>query len=108
MSKYMYRVSYTQSGIQGVLKEGGTSRKDFVEKMAAGMGGTIESFYFTFGDQDVIVIADMPDDATAAAVSMAVGGSGAASIETTVLLDPSVIDKASGITTGYRPPGASG
>lgn len=105
MPRYMYRVSYTQSGIQGVMKEGGTSRKDFVEKMAAGMGGSVESFYFTFGDQDVIVIADMPDEATAAAISMAVGASGAASIETTVLLEPSVIDTATGITTGYRPPG---
>lgn len=105
MPKYMYRVSYTQSGIQGVLKEGGTSRKDFVGKMAAQMGGSIESFYYTFGDQDVIVIADMPDDETAAAISMAVGASGAASIETTVLLEPSAIDKATSITTGYRPPG---
>jgi uncharacterized protein with GYD domain len=105
MPKYMYRVSYTQSGIQGVLKEGGTSRKDFVGKMAAQMGGSIESFYYTFGDQDVIVIADMPDEETAAAISMAVGASGAASIETTVLLEPSSIDKATGITTGYRPPG---
>jgi uncharacterized protein with GYD domain len=105
MAKYMYRVSYTQSGIQGVMKEGGTSRKDFVEKMAAQLGGSIESFYFTFGDQDVIVIADMPDDETAAAISMAVGASGAASIETIVLLEPSSIDKATSISTGYRPPG---
>jgi uncharacterized protein with GYD domain len=107
MPKYMYRVSYTQSGIQGVMKEGGTSRKELVEKMAAQMGGSIEAFYFTFGESDVVVIADMPDDATAAAISMAVGASGAASIETTVLLEPSTVDKATGISTGYRPPGAS-
>jgi uncharacterized protein with GYD domain len=106
MPKYLFQASYSQSGIQGVMKEGGTSRKESIEKMTAQMGGTIEAFYFTFGESDVIVIADLPDEASAAAISMAVGASGAASIETSVLLEPSVIDKASGISTGYRPPGA--
>jgi uncharacterized protein with GYD domain len=102
----MFEVSYTQSGIQGVVKEGGSSRKDFIDKLIANMGGSMEAFYFTFGDNDVIVIAQLPDDATAAAISMAVGASGAAMGKTTVLLDPSAIDEAAQRPTGYRPPGA--
>jgi len=98
-------VSYSVQGTQGLKKEGGTGRKELVEKLAAEMGGTIEAFYFAFGDDDVYVIADLPDNTNAAAVALAVGSSGAVNIKTTVLLTPEEVDRASKISVAYRPPG---
>jgi uncharacterized protein with GYD domain len=106
MARYLFNVSYTQSGVQGVLKEGGSSRRDSIAKVLAEMGGTMESFDFAFGEDDVIVIVDVPDAATAAALSMSVGASGAARIRTTPLISPEEIDRASNISVGYRPPGS--
>ncbi len=105
MPKYLWQVSYTIEGAKGLLKEGGTSRRETVSHLVEHLGGTIEAFYYQFGTDDVLVIADMPNEATAAAVSLNVGASGAAHINTTVLLAPEVIDEAAHTSVGYRPPG---
>ena len=63
MPKYLYEASYTQQGVQGLLREGGSSRERTIKELASGLGGTIEAFYYAFGDTDVFVIADIPDDA---------------------------------------------
>ena len=94
MPKYLLQVSYTASGAQGVMKEGGSSRRDTVAKLLADAGGTLDEFYFTFGEDDVITIVDLPDHASVAALSMTIGASGAASVKTTVLLTPEEIDQA--------------
>lgn len=106
MPRYMIEVSYTREGIQGIMKEGGSSRADFVGKMIADLGGSLESFYFAFGEDDVVVIADLPDSETAAAVGLTVGASGAATTKTTVLLTPAEIDTATHKSIAYRAPGA--
>ena len=106
MAKYLYKVSYSADGLRGVMKEGAASRASFIEKLVANIGGQMEAFYFAFGDADVYVIADLPDDTTAAAVAMAVASSGVGSIETVKLLTPDQVDAARGIDTGYKPPGA--
>lgn len=105
MSKYLWQVSYTPEGMKGILKEGGTSRRMMVEKMAANLGGTIESFNFAFGDDDVYLIGDFPSNVDVAAVAMTVGASGAASVKTTVLLSPEEIDEATHKVVEYRAPG---
>jgi uncharacterized protein with GYD domain len=104
MRKYLWQVSYTVQGTHGLLHEGGTSRREFVTKLVADLGGKIEAFYYAFGETDVVVIAEVPDEATAAAVSLVVGASGAATINTTVLLDPELIDEATHKSIPYRPP----
>lgn len=104
--KYLWRVSYSQDGMKGVLKEGGTSRRTMIEKVAANMGGTIESFHFAFGEDDAYIIADLPSNVDVAAVAMTVGAAGAASVRTTVLLTPEDIDAAIDKTVEYRAPGA--
>ena len=73
MPKYLFQASYTAEGVRGILKEGGSSRRDHIAELARGLGGTLESFYFAFGGTDAFVIAELPDNATAAAVSLAVG-----------------------------------
>jgi uncharacterized protein with GYD domain len=104
--KYLWKVSYTQEGMKGVLKEGGTSRRTMIDKLVSNMGGTLETFYFAFGEDDVILIADFPSNIDVAAVAMTVGAAGAAKVHTTVLLTPEDIDQAIEKTVEYRAPGA--
>lgn len=106
MARYLYKVSYSADGMKGVMKEGAENRATFIAKMAADVGGSLESFDFAFGETDAYVVCDLADDETAAAIAMAVGASGTGSIQTVKLLSPAQIDKARGITTGYRAPGA--
>ena len=105
MPKYLFSGSYTQEGVKGLLKEGGSSRRATIEALAKGMGGSIEAFYYAFGENDVYVIGDMPDHETAAAISLAVGASGAVQLNTTVLITPEEIDQAAKKTVDYRPSG---
>ena len=106
MAKYMIQASYTQSGVQGVLKEGGSGRRDAIGKLLADLGGSLEGFYFAFGQDDVFVIADLPDNVTAAAIGLTVAASGAVTSRTVVLLTPEEIDRATQQSVAYRPPGA--
>lgn len=107
MAKYMIKASYSADGLKGVMKAGGTSRVTAVERAIQGVGGSLESFYFAFGGDDVYVIADVPDNAAAMAIAATVGSSGAIeSYETVVLLTPSEVDKAMDVTVDYAPPGS--
>jgi uncharacterized protein with GYD domain len=105
MPKYLIQASYVGEGLKGLLKEGGSSRKATVEAVMKGMGGTLESFYYMFGEDDVIGIGDFPDNATAAAFSLAINASGVVKARTTVLMTPEEVDKAAKKTVDYRPPG---
>ena len=69
------------------------------------LGGRVEAFYFAFGDDDVYIIADVPDNVTITAISLAVNASGAVKVKTTVLLTPEEVDQAAKMTVNYRPPG---
>jgi uncharacterized protein with GYD domain len=107
MAKYLVKVSYSVEGLKGVMKAGGTSRVKVVERAVAGVSGSLESFYFAFGSDDVYVIADLPDHAAAIALAAAVVSSGAVdSYETVVLLSPSEVDTAMNVAVDYTPPGA--
>ena len=70
MPKYLFQVSYSTDGVKGLLHDGGTKRKSVVKTMIESAGGTLEAFYYAFGGYDVICIADLPDDTSAAAVSL--------------------------------------
>ncbi len=102
MAKYMVAGSYTVEGIKGVLKEGGTGRRKAVESALKALGGHLESFYFTFGANDVFGVADVPDNVTAAAFAMAIGATGTIRITTTVLLTPEEVDQAAKKTVAFR------
>ena len=106
IAKFLINGSYTAEGAKGLMKEGGTARKAAVQKALNGLGGKIESIYYTFGASDVIVIVDIPDAISALALSMAVNASGAVRISTTPLLTVEEVDEACKKTTSYRPAGA--
>ena len=105
MPKYLVEASLTAEGVRGVQKEGGTSRVKAVTAAIKGLGGKLECYYFAFGERDVFLIADFPDNASAASFAMAVGSSGAVRAKTTVLLTPAEVDRAVKRKVGYRPPG---
>ena len=104
MPKYLISASYTQEGMRGLLKEGGTSRRSTVTRLIKSMGGSLEIFYYAFGDDDVYIILDMPDEVSATAISLAIGATGAVRLKTTVLISPEAIDEAVKKTVNYRAP----
>jgi len=105
MPKYLIQASLTQSGVQGVLKEGGTSRREAVSKLAESVGGKLEGFWFAFGDTDVYVLIDAPDNVSVAAASMTTSATGAVTTRTVVLITPEEMDAAAKKSVQYRPPG---
>lgn len=106
MAKYLIVASYTSQGVQGVIAKGGTARREAVEKMVADLGGQVESFYFGFGEGDAYVTVDLSDNIGAAAIAMAVGATGMASVRTIVLMTPEEIDRAAHTSVNYAPPGS--
>ena len=105
MTKYLIKASYNAEGVKGLLKVGGVSRKQAIDKMVNELGGNLEVFYYAFGQYDVYAICSFPDQATAAAIALTINASGLVSISTTVLVDPEEIDKAKDISVEYRAPG---
>ena len=106
MPKYLIQANYTPTGMQGLLKEGGSSRRQVFADLASEQGGALESFYYAFGGADLYMIFDLPDATTAAAVSLVITAGGALSISTVQLITPEEIDAAVNRTVTYRPPGA--
>ena len=105
MPKYLIQATYTGDGTKGLVKEGGSKRRATVAANVKTAGGTVEAFYFAFGETDAFVIVDLPDNASAAALSMAVNASGAVAVKTQVLLTPEEVDRATKKTVKYRAPG---
>jgi uncharacterized protein with GYD domain len=106
MPKYMFKVSYSTDGLRGMMRQGAADRSAQIGRLMEANGGSLEGFHFAFGDTDAYVIADLPGDTAAAAISLAVASAGVGSIQTVKLLTPAEVDEARGIETGYPPPGA--
>lgn len=105
MPKYLAHCNYVGEGVKGLLKDGGSKRRAVVEKLVESMGGTVEAFYYAFGETDLYVIAELPDNESMTAVALLVAASGAINIKTTVLLTPEEVDEAAKKTPIYQPPG---
>lgn len=105
MAKYLLKANYTVDGLQGLLKEGGTGRREAINKAITSVGGKLESLYYAFGETDLFLIIDMPDNVTAAATTLIASAAGSSVTKITVLLTPEEVDAATKITADYRPPG---
>ena len=105
MPKYMVQFNYSKVGGAGLLKDGGTKRREVVTKGVKAAGGKVEAFYFAFGKYDGVIIADLPDNTTAAAISLAVGATGSGECVTTPLLTVDEVDQAVKKHVDYTPPG---
>jgi uncharacterized protein with GYD domain len=105
MAKYLLEANYTLDGVKGVKAQGGSARHAAAAAAAESVGGKVEQFYFAFGSTDAFIIADFPDNVSAAALALAVSAAGGATVRTVVLLTAAEMDDAAGRTVGYRPPG---
>ena len=106
MPFYLVQASYTSQATAAMVKSP-QDRAAAVRPVIERMGGKLHGLWFAFGDYDAVVIAEMPDNASAAAVALAVGSSGGiSSYRTTPLLTTAeameAMKKAGG--TGYQPP----
>ena len=105
MAKYLFHGSYTEEGLKGLLEEGGSKRREAAQRVIESAGGTLEAYYFAFGDNDFYVLVDLPDNVSTTTVSLVVNVSGAVNVKTVVLLTPEEVDQAVEKTVDYRPPG---
>ncbi len=108
MPSYLMQVAYSTEGLATIIKNP-QDRTEAVRKPIEKLGGKLQSAWFTFGDYDVAVILDMPDNVSAAAMALAFAGGGACkSVKTTPLLSPAealeALKKAG--STGYKPAAA--
>ncbi len=105
MPKFLIKANYSVEGIKGLLAKGGTARVASVNAAVAGVGGSVECFYFALGDHDAFVVVDLPDTVSVAGLALQVGASGGASTEVVTLLTPEEVDAAAKLAIGYTPPG---
>jgi uncharacterized protein with GYD domain len=105
MPKYLIRGSYSDQGLNGLLKEGGSKRREAAEQAIKGLGGRLEAFYYAFGEDDFVVIADLPSNVEATAVSLAANASGGMKSGITVLITPEEVDQATKKSVSFRAPG---
>ncbi|GIU56098.1 GYD domain-containing protein [Arthrobacter sp. NicSoilC12] len=105
MSKYLFEANYVGDGIKGLMREGGTKRRDAVVEALKSVDGSLESFYYAFGETDVVGVFDIPDQANAVALSLMINSTGAVNLHMKPLMSPEDLDAAAKKTPSYRAPG---
>jgi len=94
MPKYMYSGNYNQKGVAGLLKDGGRARHAEAKRIAEGIGGTLEAYYWAYGSTDFFMIMDVPSEALAIKLSLRVGASGVFSGNLTPLISVEQMEEA--------------
>jgi uncharacterized protein with GYD domain len=105
MPKFLIQASYTAEGLKGLQKDKASGRKAAISKAIEGLEGKLDAMYYAFGDDDVIVIVDMPDNVSATALSLAASASGLVRTKTTPLITVEETDRALQKSVNYRAPG---
>ena len=107
MPKYVIFFTLKGESVKGMIDRP-SDREAVVSHLLAGVGGTLEAYYWMFGHYDGMAISDIPDSMSAAAVSLAASSSGAfGHLETHELVPSSslnqILETAKGLS--YFPPG---
>ena len=107
MAKYLVLFSLTSESAKRFIAKP-SDRAAVVREVAESAGGSLESYYWMFGQYDGAAVVDLPDSQSMAAVSLAITSSGALSrFETHELIESgdltTIAERAKGIT--YQPPG---
>lgn len=105
MPKYLFYGSYSTEGYRELIKEGGSSRIEAAKQALGSVGGSLEAFYFSFGEYDFYIIVDLPDEVTTTAITLAGNTSGMFNIQGVSLLTPVELDEAVKLNVDFRPPG---
>ncbi len=108
MPLYMYQAAYTAESLAAQLKNP-QNRVDAVGRAACeAVGGKFVGGWYCFGDYDLVLVADVPDNESMAAIALAIAAGGAVkSAKTTVLMSGAEavagMKKAEAVTKGYKP-----
>ena len=107
MAKYLIEGRYTSEGLKGLAREGSSRRRANIAKTIESAGGKLEAIYFAFGDADFYIVLDVPDNISAAALSVVANQSGFVTSKIIVLMTVDEMDKAIKKTTAieFLPPG---
>ncbi len=105
MPKYLFQATYTADGIKGLEKDKATGRAEAVRSAVEALGGKLEAFYLVFGEYDAVLLADLPDNASATAFTLTISKSGLVRTTTTPLLSVEEADRALEKKIIYRAPG---
>ena len=105
MPKFLIKASYTAEGLKGLQKDKASGREKAIAAACKAAGGKLDAMYYALGEDDVLVVVDLPSHVNAATLGVAVGASGMASTRTVPLLTIAEMDKALAEGTKYRPPG---
>ena len=83
MPSYLVQVSYTSEAV-AASRRNPQNRTDVIRKSVQNLGGKLVGSWMSFGDYDVVLIVDMPDNVSAAALALAPAHGGSLkSIKTT-------------------------
>ena len=104
MQKYLFYGSYTPEGYQGLLAEGGSARIGVAKQTLQSVGGSLEAFYYSNGEQDFYIIVNLPDNVSSTAITLAGNASGTFSIRAVALLTPEEMDEVVKMKVDFRPP----
>ena len=107
MPKFLCVAQYSSEGLTGLMADGAAKRLRDVKAALKSLGGKVDSFHYSLGNDDVVMILDLPDNASVAAISMVAGSTGLVSVQSTPLLTVQEADEAVEKAKGarYRPPG---
>jgi|ERR1051326_5628755 len=110
MPVFLHQIAYSREGWQALLAQP-QNRIEAVRPAIEKLGGSIKSAWFAFGEYDIVVITEMPDNVTAAGIAIAFAGGGACkSVQTTPLLsvEEAVQAMKKAGESGYRPASVAG
>jgi uncharacterized protein with GYD domain len=86
MASFLVQVSYTPEALSALIAKP-QDRMSVVKKTVENLGGTLGSSWMSFGDYDLVMLLEMPNNVSAAALSLAAAAGGSLrSIKTTPLL----------------------
>ncbi|MCH7484049.1 MAG: GYD domain-containing protein [Chloroflexi bacterium] len=86
MPHYMFQATYTAEAWEGLVRRP-QDRARAIRLIVKNLKGRVISFYNSFGDYDVVIIAEMPNNEAAAGLSMAAAAGGAVkAVKTTPLM----------------------
>lgn len=102
----MYSGNYTKRGIKGLLKEGGTARRDETVRIVEALGGKVEAYYWCYGSTDFLTIMDFPDHTTVTGMALNIAASGSFEGNLTPLISVEEMDEMVKVSVGdWRAPG---
>ena len=107
MPKFLIEASYSAEGLRGLAKDKASGREAAVKEALQALGGKLDSVFFALGESDVFVICECPDHVSAASLALAVSSSGLVRTKTIPLLTVAETDRALGMQSKYRAPGAA-